>query len=188
MKKLLTIFMILAMPLFILAQENTKQKEVGLTFSSLDNFGFTYKVGTEKAMWRFGTMYTNGQFVTIDETKPTNTFSLGLSFGKEYRKKVAEKLEFRYGGDISMSSTFRKYNETNSSTLGLSPGINAVVGLNYIINDHLVFGAELLPGISYNYSNQKTDNNGIITSNTYNALSYNFSTNSAKLSLVYRIK
>lgn len=189
MKKLVLILFVIAFAFPAISQEPTKQKEVGLVFSNLSNFGFTYKIGTEKAMWRFGSMYTSGDFLIYEnDANSNNTFSLGFSLGKEYRKKVAEKLEFRYGADISMTSRFNKYKTTSNSTLRLTPGINAVVGLNYLINDHLVFGAELLPGIYYNYLKQKTDNNVILTTTTVKEFWYDFSTNSAQLSLVYRIK
>ena len=45
MKKPLFAFM-LSMSAFLVAQEDTtRQKEVGLTFRNLDQFGFTYKIG-----------------------------------------------------------------------------------------------------------------------------------------------
>src|SRR4030095_5407363 len=67
-----------------------------------------------------------------------------------------------------------------------SPAINLVFGLNYVLNDNLVIGAEILPNFAYatgtlvekNYYNEfKSDTSGF---------SYGLSNSSALLSLAYR--
>ena len=60
MKKPFIILLFLSMPCLLLAQEKVKQKENGLTFSNLDNFGLTFRTGTDKSLWRFNTLFLSG--------------------------------------------------------------------------------------------------------------------------------
>lgn len=53
MKKVIITLIALTLSTFIMAQEKAKIKEIGLTFRNLDQFGFSYKVGTEQSLWRF---------------------------------------------------------------------------------------------------------------------------------------
>lgn len=57
MKKLFVILLCLSATLLSEAQENPKQKEAGIIFNNLDNFGLTYKIGNNKALWRFNTLF-----------------------------------------------------------------------------------------------------------------------------------
>jgi len=202
MRKSLLILLGLSMSYALMAQEPVKQKEIGLVFSNLDNFGLTYKTGTEKSLWRFNTLFISGS--TLDniadsqENKQSNT-GFGVRIGKEYRKALADKLAFRYGADLSFSynQSTQEYknkaivnNERKLERTTYQPGINIVFGLNYELSDHFVLGVELLPGFSYttgtsvekNFSNpndeeQKGDISGF---------NYGLSNSSALLSLSYR--
>ena len=57
MKKRFLLIAIAFLGFSTFAQEKTKvrTKEVGLTFYNFDGFGLTYRIGKEKAMWRFNT-------------------------------------------------------------------------------------------------------------------------------------
>ena len=107
MKKSLLIVLCLSMSYYLMAQENekVKQKEIGLVFSNLDNFGLTYKTGTEKSLWRFTTLFISGD--NIEETEDSllskqNKLGFGVKIGKEYRKNIAQNLELRFGADLSI--------------------------------------------------------------------------------------
>jgi len=200
MKKLLLIFITLTMSAMVIAQEKSKQKEVGLVFSSLDNFGLTYKTGSEKSLWRFNTLFISGS--SFKETADSLDYEqsnkgFGLKFGKEYRKVIIEKFEFRYGADISFSYNQSKNivddksisdrDRTIEQTI-YSPGINLVIGFNYVFKEHLVVGAELLPNFSYSTGKSKetgyTYNNDV--ERNISGFSYGLSNTSALLSLSYR--
>ena len=192
----------LSLTLLLMAQEPEKQKEIGLVFSNFDNFGITYKTGTAKSLWRFRTMSISGGKMnqTQDSTlNKQNDFDFGFALGKEYRKEIAKKLELRYGADLSFSYSNHKYdsndlsvrdNDGISSQTFFRPGFNLVFGLNYILNDNFVIGAEVLPSFNYTTSIAKgeyyNDNNFREVKNETLGFSYGLSSNSVLLSLAYR--
>jgi hypothetical protein len=61
MKNRLLIIVLVSCSVFSFAQESKpKTKEVGLAFSGFNSFGFTYRVGNDKALWRFNTLAISG--------------------------------------------------------------------------------------------------------------------------------
>ncbi len=163
MKKSLLILFCLSMSYFLTAQETVKHKEIGIVFENFDNFGFTYKTGTEKALWRFTSLYLSGYNQEYDTPVDSVTYKYGkmgfqIAAGREYRKKITDNLEFRYGADLSFAYTFLKSDYDYSSTddtdelykrVIYAPGINLVLGLNYTIGNNLIIGAEILPAFTY---------------------------------------
>ena len=200
MKKLVLVFIALTMSVIVIAQEKSKQKEVGLVFNNLDNFGLTYKTGTNKSLWRFSTLLISGR--NTDEkadslVRNQNNIGFAIKLGKEYRKVIVENFELRYGADLSFS-----YNQSTSSDDDKSidnhdiifeqtiyqPGINLVIGLNYVFKDRFVIGAELLPHFSYISGKSKRSSyryDEDIESDI-SGFSYGISNTSALLSLSYR--
>ncbi len=198
MKKIPLILAALLLSLCVMAQEKTKQNEIGLIFNNLNNFGLTFKTGTSKSLWRFRTLFIKGS--NDDKNYPAvenkeNTFGFGLSLGKEFRKKIDNNFEIRYGADLSFSYSFDKIindgklnNDLDLSNkmYSYSPGINLVLGINYVFKDKFVIGAELLPHVTYHYTTntQILYNTESKTNNTN--ITYGFSNNSALLTLAYR--
>ncbi len=202
MRKLLLILLCLSMSYFLMAQETVKQKEIGLVFSNLDNFGLTLKTGTDKSLWRFNTLFISG--TNMDNTADSlvnkqSNIGFGLKVGKEYRKNIVDNLELRFGADLSFRYTQSKtdYNDKTvddhdrlNERTTYQPGINLVFGFNYVINENIVLGAELLPSFSYvtgtslekNYYN----NNGEEIKSYISGWNYGLSNTSVLLSLAYR--
>ena len=201
MKKLLLILAFLSTTLFMMAQENPKQREIGLVFSNLNNFGLTFKTGTEKSLWRFSTLYLSGNMSTQkdDISKTTNTSNgVGISAGLEFRVPVVEHLEFRYGFDVSFSFSRSKEENTDASlpsqnrtqtSTTYQPGVNMVLGFNYAIQNKLVIGAEFLPFISYTTGTsvvKSTYFEGSEEKTTNSGFSYGVNTTSVQVSIAYR--
>ncbi len=200
MKKLVLVFIALTMSVIVIAQEKSKQKEVGFIFSNLNNFGLTYKTGTEKSLWRFNTLIISGN--NIDETADSlvnkqSQMGFGIKFGKEYRKVIVTNFEFRYGVDLSFTYSQSKYNYNDKSTADrdrvseqttYQPGINLVLGFNYVFKDQFVIGAELLPHFSYRTGKSKEYNyySDSEIESDISGFSYGISNTSALLSLSYR--
>ncbi len=199
MKKSFLVFSFLMVTVFVMAQEVTKQREVGVVFSNLDNFGITYKTGTNQSMWRFNTLFISGQkTIEKEDSSEYNRVSNGINVkaGKEFRKVIAENFEFRYGADLSFyysyykSDTDDKRVENNDRVTESSlyqPGVNLVLGFNYTIHDKLVLGAEVMPYFSYYTIVSKVtpddpSNNSIERS----GFNYGISNSSAMLSVSYR--
>lgn len=202
MKKSLLILMGLSMSYFLVAQEITKQKEIGLAFNNLDNFGLTYKTGTNRSLWRFNTLFLSGYNSEESADSLLNTQSnlgFGVKLGKEYRKEVIDNLEIRFGADLSFRYTHSRseyndktvddYDRLNERTT-YQPGINLVFGFNYLLGDNFLIGAELLPGFSYS-TGESVEKRYYITDveetkSDISGFSYGLSNTSVLLSLAYR--
>lgn len=200
MKKSLLILTALSMSFFLTTQGQPRQREIGLVFNNLDNFGLTFRTGTEKALWRFNALYLAGnnttQTVDSIESKFT-TAGFGLKLGREYRTTVIRNLEFRYGLDLSFSYSYRKsdikyQSLSNQDAIQKSttyqPGINLVLGFNYVILEKLVIGAEVMPSVSYTIGtgSEKASNDNKETKNKISGFNYVLSNSSVLVSLVYR--
>jgi hypothetical protein len=206
MKKIVILLVALTLSTFIMAQEKTKVKEIGLTFRNLDQFGFSYKVGTEHSLWRFNAISLSGNSESEnldndDNDRDSNHFGLGFSVGKEYRKLIAKNFEYRYGFDFSFSYKHSKikrpsyseyvshYGDITSKSNIYTPGINLVLGVNYIISEHLVLGAEMMPYFKYTFGKRSEEMeeyyDGEIEIDHSN-FRYGFNSSSILLSVAYR--
>ena len=202
MKKTIILLIAISISTFAIGQEEkTEQiKEVGLTFRNLDNFGFSYKVGTEQSLWRFNLLSISGGIDNDDEydsdhERDSKRFGFGFKVGKEYRKPISNKMDFRYGADLSFGYSYRKSNldsksgtsyESEQKNNNYTPGMNMVLGVNYKISEQFVFGAEIMPYLNYSFSKEKRKVDNAETSTKSNNLSYGISSSSVLLSLAYR--
>jgi hypothetical protein len=197
MKKPILIISFIALSVITFAQE--KRQEVGIVFQSLDNFGITYNTGTEKSVWRFNTLYISGtndinQYDSL--LYKSGNYGLGLGIGKSFIINISDNFEFRQGPGLFFSYT-RSNTDYNYSTINdvdkiyrsnyYRQGINYLFGLNFIIKEKFILGAEILPSISYSIEkkvsiidSEKEKTNGV------SSLNYNLSSSSARLSLAYR--
>lgn len=202
MRKSLLILFCLSVSYFLMAQETVKQKEIGLVFSNLDNFGLSFKTGTNKSLWRFNTLFITGNNVgyTADSLvdKQSNT-GFSVKIGKEYRKNIIDNLEMRFGADLSFryyqnksdydDKTVDDYDRSNERTT-YQPGINLVFGFNYLLGDNLLIGAEILPSFSYTTGKSVEKryyiNDGEEIKRDISGFNYGLSNTSVLLSLAYR--
>lgn len=199
MKKSILIFVVLAMPILIMAQDNTKQKEVGLVFNNFDNFGLTYRIGNEKNLWRINTtVFSVSNYEIIDENEEEiqSNINFGINFGKEYRQNIKDNYEIRNGVDLSFRYSHLKResddltipdNDYLRESTTYQPGINLIMGVNYLINENFIFGAELLPSIGYRTGTDKYKYNiGEDIESDISGFNYGLSNSSALISLAYR--
>lgn len=181
--------------------QTEKRREVGLTFTSFNHFGATYRFGNEKAVWRVNASNLSGNSSTNDNDASDNkvetkNYSGNLSFGREYRININPNLEFRYGSDIFAggSTSERKNsfnhgldNETNTQT-SYNAGISLIAGFNYVFKDKLVVGVEILP--SYGYQKSENKVKSTLYEEEYTTeneeFGFNISTGTAFVSLAYR--
>lgn len=180
--------------------EPTKQKEVGLIFSSLNSFGLSFKTGTKKSMWRFQSLLLSGNNskneLQDSLVRKTNNIGVNFLFGKEFRKPIADNLEFRFGGDLSVGYNHSKNVQNDISQAdrdatnkqsNYSAGFNLLIGLNFVINNKLVIGAELLPFFQYSRGTAISKNTIDEEAKRVNSgFSYGISNRSALLTLAYR--
>lgn len=207
MKKIMILLIALATSTLAIGQEEKTEliKEVGLTFRNLDNFGFSYKIGRNQAFWRFNTVFMSGNNENKDfeygHDLNTSAFGIGLSFGRETRKIIADGLEYRFGVDFSFNYSQSKgaipsnsyssyYNDSDdyeqTKKNFFTPGLNLVLGINYIIKEHLVLGAELMPYISYTSGESSIGENYNKKTTKQANFKYGVNSSSVLLSLAYR--
>ncbi len=199
MKKTFLILLTIAIAFSMNAQEKTTQKEVGISFSNLNNFGLSYKFGNSNSVWRINTLLVSGSNITqsADSLESSrNSTGITLKFGKEFRKKITDKLEFRYGADISFG--YQKYeNENNDKSVSNNdilskeftyrPGANFIIGFNYLISENIILGAEILPGFIYIIgTSSELGSNNNETETDISGFQYGLSNTSALLLLAYR--
>ncbi|MDW3191385.1 MAG: hypothetical protein R8G66_03445 [Cytophagales bacterium] len=166
MKKTTLLLLLMGLLMQAYAQEKTKRHEIGLSLSDFNSFGVVYRFGTEKSLWRIATLET---FIRRRETSTVNSVtknkdtSYGLRIGKEFRTKVDEKYQFRWGFDVSYfflkdMQDFDVLNSTDLDRLRRSTthviGVNAVLGMNFPISKRLLLGVEILPTFSYDFGNR----------------------------------
>ncbi len=203
MKK--TFILLIALTISSLAigqEEKTEQiREVGLTFKNLDNFGFSYKVGTTHSLWRFNAVSISGssdsqKLENDDDSRDSNHFGFAFSAGKEFRKLIAKNLEYRYGFDFSFGYNHSKRSQSSNSQYIqydtaksdlYTPGFNLVFGINYSVGEHLVLGAELMPYLHYAFGESSIGDEDYGKETTdHSNFSYGFDSSSVLLSLAYR--
>lgn len=203
MKKAIILLIALAISTFAIGQEEKTEsiREAGLTFRNLDNFGFSYKVGTKQSLWRINAVSLSGNsdnrnYDDSSDDTDSKRFGLGFSVGKEYRKQIAKNFEYRYGLDFSFAYNYSKNTQINYSQYSqynnsyteksnlFTPGVNLVFGLNYILGENLILGAELMPYITYTFGKSSVEDYD--TTTDYSNFSYGFDSSSVLLSLAYR--
>lgn len=209
MKKILFLSCFCILSVFVLAQEKTNVKEVGLAFSGLNSFGLTYRLGKENALWRFNALAIGGNQETqdLDSMMWDNMRNeLSISIGREFRSEIAEKLIFRYGLDLNYnyqrSESDREETNRNGTTfknynlrLVNNYGVRFVLGLNYKLSDNIILGAEILPDFSYRKgeieevretTNQFQSSSNLNRKGDISGFNYGLSSGSALLTLVYQ--
>ena len=210
MKKFLILLVFSTIILSIKAQQSVSQKEIGLTTTDFDGFGFSYMTGTNTSLWRFSTFNSSGgiqeQIQDTSSTSLRKNIAVTFKIGKEFRKLVAKNFEFRYGVDVSckylktsedytsMISSVTSINTDNST---ISPGINLVLGFNYVIKSKFVIGAELNPGMNYWFEKRESvysvrQSGGSIVnydeSSQTSGIGYTISNTPVLFTLAYRLK
>lgn len=199
MKNILFALIILTAATSLSAQEKKRIKEVGFIFYNFDGFGLTYRIGNEKSVWRFNSVFLSGGQYSSDRTN--KLFGFGLNSGREWRTAITEKLDFRYGVDLFFNYRKNIYEgnymnqDKKDESISNSGGLNIVLGFNYSISSSIIVGIEVLPYISYNdhssYNFQEfVDHLGnpyYLKNERYSSsTSFGIQNSSALLSIIYR--
>ncbi len=173
------------------AQKEENVKELGFSFSNLDDFNMVYRFGNETSLWRVSFLNARLNFQPEGSSDRENfNAGLGLRLGKEWRKSLSPKFKLRYGSDISANLSLSNSNFDESSytkSLAYRFGVLGVFGFNYELGKGLIFGAELLPSLGYNGSEAKRKIGELNQEEVSNSSQVNFGLdNSLELSLVYQ--
>ena len=171
-------------------------------FSSFDNFGLTYKTGSEKTLLRLSLLFLDlqhdNQYGRQEDSIDSKYQSYGAGFrvGFERRAPVFAKLDFIWGIEAGCNYNYQqqKRNESHYSyyynyemvNWSVTPLVCVVLGVRYTILDHLVLGAEISPGIMYSFGKVKTTNSNSTVEETVSSVRFNLSNGTAGLTVAYR--
>lgn len=192
-KTLLLIVIMLFTVSVIIAQETTspKKHEIGITFSSFNNFGMVYKTGKKNTLFRARLLALNLQLSNIDNIK---NYGAGICLGFEKRFSIVKNLSFVAGLDAGIQYTFSKWNkkgdihayEEDSRRWTIRPTVNAVIGFAYTIKEALVISAELYPAVAYSFTREKGTSNGTDYEWTGKDFEFGFTNSTAGITIAYR--
>lgn len=192
------------MSLCLFAKQPDCVKEIGLSFSSLDNFGATFKFGREKSPWKIGAFTLSDQWVkektfNLDGLELINMNQnykgLGLQIGKEFRNKIIDNVYFTFGPDYNLINYSMGYKEQENEISDHKINYNIKyyihefgfnLGVTYVYNDKIVLQAFMIPGIYYMKASGKfEEGNNLIESINQKGIEYNLNDNLV-LSVAYR--
>ena len=173
------------------AQDHSSKKvhELGLTFSSLNNFGMTYKCGNEKTLFRLTALYLNANSIWGENQSKLSGVGTSIKFGFEKRINVVTNFNLFIGSDFGISFSYNKNDGGGAITKqwGVSPGISFVFGVGYHIGKNFIVSAEIAPTLMYVYEKEKISSDaGIITTSTHNNIIFGLTNNNASITIAYR--
>lgn len=200
-KTLLLIVALLFTVSMIFAQEaaSPKKHEIGITFSSLNNFGMVYKTGKKNTLFRARLLALNLQVSNTDnknsdsERKSTG-YGAGICLGFEKRISIVKNLSFVAGLDAGIQYIYSKWNnkgdiyssEEDARRWTIRPTVNAVIGFAYTIKEALVISAELYPAVAYSFTREKGTSNGNDYETTGKNFEFGFTNSSTGITIAYR--
>jgi len=174
--------------------------EPGISFTSLNGFGITYKTGSEKTLFRIKTALLNMNFggskntnnSSTHETKNTQ-LGVGFALGFERRIPIAGNFFFSSGLDLSGTYTWGRSKPDGTGWItensGFITGLGVVIGFGVAIKSKVVISAEIVPGIFYTwvkYTESQTGSTDTETINQSQNLGFSFNSNSAGITVAYR--
>ncbi len=160
---------------FLNAQEINR--ELGIRFSSLNNFDFIYKKQKEANKYiRHRVTLANLRYesLSIDDRVDVD---LAYSVGVEKRKDIAEKLQFIHGFEPFASVSLRVLGEAEAF---FQVGVGYVLGFQYAVSDKFHLSIETIPRLAFNFNTLETDSDFVANAG--------FDQNAAAISLVYRFQ
>ena len=200
MKKILILISIsLATANILQAQDSRAQQEVGIAISNFKSIGLTYKIGQPRALWRFNTLILTGSNSTTQSDTTLldrSGFGITLRAGREWRHKPVENVELRYGFDlqyfynksINSSNDTGTFRDNARESFIHRYGVNLVLGANYIFNDNLFIGIEVLPYFLMETGSTEIRNlyTGVEQEFDVTGISYGFNSSSALFIIGFR--
>ena len=205
MKKLYLICILILVFLSLKSISQTDETEIGrineptLSFTSIDNFGFNYKLEQKNNWyWRFLFLYTNYSVennVQDEYNYNDSFFAPGIGIGIEKRFQIVKNLQFKTGADVRASYRKLKYDEyqdndpnNNFDFTYLFGQFNLVFGINYFINQHILLSLEFTPYIKYSVDERKMNTDSQENEYEYKSsiLQYTFTNQTVSLNISYR--
>lgn len=204
MRKIFIALASVMMSVSLFAQQPNCIKEIGLSFSSLDNFGLTFKFGREKSPWKIGAFkisdtWAKEKAINLNGIELMNinqkSKGLGLQIGKEFRNRIIDNVFFTYGPDYNLTNYSMELKEQSNEiseyeiNYDIKYNIHELgfnLGLTYVYNDKIVLQAFMVPGIYYMKASGKfEEGNNLIESINQKGIEYSLNNNMV-MSIAYR--
>lgn len=191
MKKLFVAIPLLICTLSVQAQEENRVRELGVSFTDFNGFSLFFRHGNTDAVWRY--TITNVAFNLSPSSGfsagDRKSYSIGVALGREWRRPINDKLQWRYGPELALFSNGfnNQFEEAYTVALNYSIVARAVLGLNYSINKNVFVGIEVLPNISYTSRENWSKPNDLVDEQYSSSQEYNINIrNSTFLNLGWR--
>jgi hypothetical protein len=166
---------------------------MGINTTNLSNYGLTYRLGDQNAMWRFNLLGINLNSTNTTKNDSVegskNELSFGFNAGREWRNALGPNFELRYGVDLS----FRYWREESQPVDAYSYeivdgystgfGVNFVIGGNFIASERILIGFEFLPNMYYQTEEIEYENGD---KNSSKGLIFGATSSNILLSVVYK--
>jgi len=153
----------------LMAQDKppSRYNEFGIIFSDLNNFGLRYKHGGETTSLRVSLLAMD--MVSNKQTSGQNSggsfkqseIGGGFRLGFDSKVKLFPAFCLLLGAEAGLSCDYGHFTlETNGVTTddhkikSYTPSISFIFGVNYVIKEHLVFGAEINPSVFYAFQTE----------------------------------
>ena len=177
MRQILLLLSFLLFSVFTTLQAQTRQHEIGVRAPGLDNFDFLYKrsAGANRFL-RFRLLTVNSQYETT-ASEGLRIFNLGAAAGLEWRNGIADDFTFIHGPELSLAGSTRK--NDNRDAWDLTARVGYVLGFNYLVSNKFVVGLEMIPRVSYRFSEP-------FSGERQESVNVGFSTNYVALTALYR--
>ncbi len=149
--------------LLIISSSNSysqeKQKKLEFGAYNTDEFSVRYKFGNENRLFRISLLSLGLSSSKVSNEEDTNTnVNAGIGFGIEFPKQLNEKMTVYYGTELQGQINIKEKKVNQSYQFAL----NGILGFTYSFNEVIGLGAEITPGISYNYFNQNDVTSNIL--------------------------
>ena len=184
----------------LMAQEKpaARYNEFGIIFSDLNNFGLRYKHGGEKTSLRVSVLTMN--LTSLNQTSDQgsggslkdNLFGGGIRLGFDSKVKLFSTFCLLLGAEAGLSYHYQHYTgESDGITnderkvTSLVPSLSFIFGVNYILKDHLVLGAEINPSFLYIFEKASYSKPTEYTEKSQ-SIQFNLASTGAGLYIAYR--
>jgi hypothetical protein len=196
----LGIFFLAANFSFAQDQNPLKVRELGLTFSNLDNFGLRFKCGSEKTLLRLTALLVNlnlnNEYGRTQDSIDNKSAGYGFEFrvGFEKRIVVVPKFNLILGSDLGIGYNYNYvkyessyyYQNQDRTQWNVTPAIYFVFGAAYHIGAYFIVSAELTPYLSYSFGKVTQTFSATETVTTQNRFAFGVSNGGASITIAYR--
>ncbi len=141
------------------SQAQTHQ-DIGIRFSSIQNFGFIYKTELKKDY--YFRISAASFSLGLNDSQNSSRFhaSVGFGAGVEKRHSMTDKFSFIHGLNLYLTTGYY-VNSNNRNFLQISPSVGYMLGVHYSITPDIYVNVEINPSLRANISSDSYNNTNL---------------------------